>query len=339
MRKPNRGLLAGAVGLAVGATGVGLWRWKRELLGDLEAGSELVTTEEGVVEVARRGSGEPILVLHGTPGGYDQALAVAEPFFDDGYELIAPSRPGYLRTPLVGDGSPGEQATLYAALLDELDVESALVVGVSGGGPAALQFAADYPDRVSGVVLASAVVTASDDRTYGVGNRALDAVLTSRPALDAQSGLVAALHRFSSDRLVGWTHEGMSTLDGDALDEYVAFVRTHPDHRLRSLDLVASMLPGTARLDGVEADEYWLRRLPVVDFAAVDCPVLAVHGEYDAMVPMDHAEYAVERLPDADLLRAAADHLVWVGPDADRTVERVREFAETVLSPTEPTNP
>ncbi|MEA5410011.1 alpha/beta hydrolase [Haloarculaceae archaeon H-GB2-1] len=250
-----------------------------------------------------------------------------------------PSRPGYLRTPLVGDGSPGEQATLYAALLDELDVESALVVGVSGGGPAALQFAADYPDRVSGVVLASAVVTASDDRTYGVGNRALDAVLTSRPALDAQSGLVAALHRFSSDRLVGWTHEGMSTLDGDALDEYVAFVRTHPDHRLRSLDLVASMLPGTARLDGVEADEYWLRRLPVVDFAAVDCPVLAVHGEYDAMVPMDHAEYAVERLPDADLLRAAADHLVWVGPDADRTVERVREFAETVLSPTEPTNP
>ncbi|MEA5389534.1 hypothetical protein VB779_22625 [Haloarculaceae archaeon H-GB11] len=94
MRKPNRGLLAGAVGLAVGATGVGLWRWKRELLGDLEAGSELVTTEEGVVEVARRGSGDPILVLHGTPGGYDQALAVAEPFFDDGYELIAPLGPG-----------------------------------------------------------------------------------------------------------------------------------------------------------------------------------------------------------------------------------------------------
>src|SRR5690606_1735279 len=63
------------------------------------------------------------------------------------------SRPGYLDTPLSSGASFQAQADLYAALLDELGVEKTVVLGASGGGHAALQFAIRHPDRTLGLLL------------------------------------------------------------------------------------------------------------------------------------------------------------------------------------------
>jgi pimeloyl-ACP methyl ester carboxylesterase len=73
----------------------------------------------------------PLLVLHGTPGGSDQGVVAAELLGVDA-RVIAPSRPGYLGTPLSTGRTPGEQAAAMVALLDELEVERAVVVGLSG---------------------------------------------------------------------------------------------------------------------------------------------------------------------------------------------------------------
>jgi pimeloyl-ACP methyl ester carboxylesterase len=51
----------------------------------------------GAMEYAQMGTGEPILVVHGAAGGFDQALDMAGPLAGHGYRLIAPSRFGYLR--------------------------------------------------------------------------------------------------------------------------------------------------------------------------------------------------------------------------------------------------
>lgn len=322
--------LAGA-GVALGVVGGVLWRWQQRLLADLAAGSELVDTERGTIEVATRGSGYPVLVLHGTPGGYDQAL-----LFGDDAQVIAPSRPGYLRTPLTDDGSPSAEAALLDALLDELDVEEVLVVGLSGGGPAALQLAAEYPERVSGVILGAAVTTEIESRTYGVPVHPLvDPLLTSTPALALRSGMFGLLQRFAPDRLIAFTYSKASTLEGDELEAYVGFVASNPEHRQRFLDMISTVLPAGARVAGTLNDERWFEHLPLADYGAIECPVLVLHGEFDAAVPMAHATFVAERVPDAELVRLEGDHFLMVGPDAERGERAVQRFTESIIAASE----
>ena len=108
-------------------------------------GSRLVTTACGPVELAEAGpaNGAPLLVVHGSGGGFDQGLLIGADYAVRGFRVIAPSRPGYLRTPFPADGdaSGPRQADLLACLLDTLGVERAAVMGVSAGGVAALHFA------------------------------------------------------------------------------------------------------------------------------------------------------------------------------------------------------
>ncbi|WP_411964555.1 alpha/beta fold hydrolase [Haloferax sp. YSMS24] len=325
------------VGLVLGGVGIALMRWKRKRLADLAAGSELVTTDRGVVEVARQGSGYPVLFLHGDPGGYDQALGAGGALFGTDVELVAPSRPGYLRTPLGDNGSLDGQAALLVALLDELEIERAVVVGLSGGGPIALQIAADYPDRVSGLVLVSAITTEIDERMFDVGNPIVDPLLTSTPVLDVQSGVVTALRRFAPDTLVSMLHSELSTLEGPELAAYVESIKTDPHLRQRSLDLVPTVLPASARIDGTLNDERWFRELPNVSYESIDCPTLVVHGEFDGAVPIDHAESVVEAIPDAQFVRLEADHSILASPDATRAREAIRTFTESVTASSEPT--
>src|SRR5262245_28578959 len=106
----------------------------------LRAESKLVQTRLGLIECAVVGSGPAVLISHGTPGGFDSGLVIAELLEESGCSFIAASRPGYLRTPLSVGCSPEDQADAFAALLDELRIRRAAMVGVNGGGPAALQF-------------------------------------------------------------------------------------------------------------------------------------------------------------------------------------------------------
>ena len=57
-----------------------------------------MATSFAIMEYAQIGTGEPILVVHGAAGGFDQALDMAGPLAEHGYRLIAPSRFGYLRS-------------------------------------------------------------------------------------------------------------------------------------------------------------------------------------------------------------------------------------------------
>ena len=65
-----------------------------------------------------------------------------------GYRVLTPDRPGYLGTPIVNGGTPERQADLAAALLDTLGIDRVAVVGLSAGGPGAIQFAVRHADRV-----------------------------------------------------------------------------------------------------------------------------------------------------------------------------------------------
>jgi 2-hydroxy-6-oxonona-2,4-dienedioate hydrolase len=130
----------------------------------ITTGSTIVNTAYGPIEYADVGQGNPVLAIHGTGGGFDQGLLTAESFLGEDIEnthrIIAPSRFGYLKTPMPlsssdSDASPAAQADAYAALLDALGInQKVTVVGASAGALSATEFATKYPDRVSVLVLA-----------------------------------------------------------------------------------------------------------------------------------------------------------------------------------------
>ncbi len=128
--------------------------------------SSLVESPLGVIEfkrAKRAGSGLPVLVVHGSGGGFDQGELVAQAVLGEGFDWIAPSRFGYLRS-TVRDGATFEdQARAFAHLLDTLGIDRVAVLALSHGGPSALLFAALYPQRVSSLTLLSCGVASSSD--------------------------------------------------------------------------------------------------------------------------------------------------------------------------------
>ena len=128
--------------------------WRSDRLEALESGSETVDTELGRIEYVLKGERGPIMLYsHTTPGGYDSAPPAGRNF-----RVLAPSRPGYLGTPIEIGRTPSEQARVYAALLDALGVqEPVLVMAASGGGPSGIAFAKMYPERTAGLLAIEAV--------------------------------------------------------------------------------------------------------------------------------------------------------------------------------------
>jgi pimeloyl-ACP methyl ester carboxylesterase len=116
------------------------------------SGSSVVETAYGPIEYATAGQGTPILVIHGTGGGWDQGIYAGRSMVPYGYRLIAPSRFGYLRTPMPADGSPQHEADVLAGFLDALKIDKAIVMSFSAGAAPAEQLALRHPDRVSSLV-------------------------------------------------------------------------------------------------------------------------------------------------------------------------------------------
>jgi 2-hydroxy-6-oxonona-2,4-dienedioate hydrolase len=116
-------------------------------------GSLVANTDAGPIEYAEKGAGIALLSIHGAGGGFDQGLANAAEFVDQGFRIVASSRFGYLRTSVPRDVSPAAQADAHAALLSYLNVSKAIVVGVSAGARSAVELALRHPDRVSALIL------------------------------------------------------------------------------------------------------------------------------------------------------------------------------------------
>lgn len=147
-----RALLLAALALAAAA----YLAYRRDIRSARErvrSGSRMIETTRGPVEYAAAGQGPPVLVLHGTSGGWDQGIASARGLAERGFRIIAPSRFGYLRTPFPPDPSARAEADTWAAFLDALGISRLPVVTFSAGAAPAVQLALRHPDRVSALVL------------------------------------------------------------------------------------------------------------------------------------------------------------------------------------------
>src|SRR5262245_21464777 len=147
-------LVAGVIILA----GIALyWQyrtWLRAQTRRASAESKIVQTARGPVEYDMRGQGPTVLHFHGGNVGHNGWFMLSH-LMNAGFTVLTPDRPGYLGTPLANNGSAEAQADVAAALLDTLGIDTVAVVGISAGGPAALQFVLRYPNRTRALVLIS----------------------------------------------------------------------------------------------------------------------------------------------------------------------------------------
>jgi 2-hydroxy-6-oxonona-2,4-dienedioate hydrolase len=279
-------LTALAVLLAGGAILVGLC-YSHDLQNaqaQVKAGSQVVTTGCGTIEYAEAGSGTPVLIIHGAGGGYDQGLLLGEMMLGSGYRVIAPSRFGYLGSPIPADSSVEAQADAYICLLDRLGIQKAAVMGVSAGGPSAMQFALRHPERTSALVLVSAV-------SY-TGHLPVK-----------QDPKIQTIDRIMGSDFVYWA--GMHTVRGTllALFGVPTAVQAHmsADDSLFADRLLDAMLPTSTRIAGIQLDQTHL--LARDDrLAGIKTPTLVLHARDDALVPLTDGEYSAATIPGAHLV-------------------------------------
>ena len=107
-----------------------------------------------------RGQGAPVLLLHG--GGDSAAESYAQQLdaFAAHYRLITPEQVGHGHTPgVAGPLSYAGMAEDTAALMEQLHVAKAGVVGFSDGGVVALMLALRHPQLVRRIVISGANIS------------------------------------------------------------------------------------------------------------------------------------------------------------------------------------
>ncbi|MGB8734981.1 MAG: alpha/beta hydrolase [Rhodomicrobium sp.] len=285
----TRYVLATAIAIAA-AAGAVFVRYKSELGQARDAatlGSLIAVTTAGPIEYAEEGTGVPLLSIHGAGGGFDQGLANAAGLAGDGLRVIAPSRFGYLGTPVPADASPAAQAHAHAALLSALNIPKAVVLGVSAGARSAVELALRRPDAVTALILISPALYAP----------------RSPVSIEASRGSKLAFWAVNTGGdFVWWAAENIAPATLIRfLGVQPAIVETAPQAgRERVMSIVRSIEPLSLRFPGINVDSTAdLHELPL---EKITSPTLIISARDDLFNTLPAAEFAASKIPGAKLI-------------------------------------
>lgn len=119
----------------------------------MSSAAERMTVNGFEVEVLRRGSGPPLMLLHGMDTVHPQARFLG--LLGQHAEIIAPSSPGFGNSPRPADfDTMYDLVHLYLGLLDALPYDKVALAGLSFGGWLAAEVAVASCHKISKLVLA-----------------------------------------------------------------------------------------------------------------------------------------------------------------------------------------
>ena len=247
--------------------------------------SIVVKTDEGTIQYGVSGSGEPVLMIHGAGGGYDQGLLLADRFLPKDKMVIAVSRFGYLNTPLAKEPTEDHQAALYKALLDQIGIDKVDVVAVSDGGPSALKFCIRYPERVKSLTM-------------------MCAKSMTPPELTAAQAIVFGTI-FDNDFLFWMVTEYIQSdlLNILGVSKEVQEKMT-PEEMKMAKEFFEIMSPISLRKEGIFNANVQFKELSPEDYPIweIKAPTLVIHAEDDTLQPFYYATYTHEKIPNSELL-------------------------------------
>ena len=299
------GVAGGAAAMGAGGVASAYWRDISRIREELAAQpSTVIQTRFGALEYAEAGEGTPLLMVHGTGGGFDQGLLFARGLVDTGYRVIAPSRFGYLKSDFPDDPTSENQADALIDLLDHLGIDRIAISGGSAGALSAMAFAIRHPNRTAALI---PIVPAA----YAPGRP------PARPWSTMQT----------------WIAEGV--LGSDFL--FWSAMTAMPDTMIRTLlatdptlvsaaalaeqervnRIMRGILPVSARARGLLNDARLAGNPTEMDLVAISAPTLAISADDDFYLTADAARHIADTVPGARLIVYPDGGHVWVERDEE----------------------
>jgi pimeloyl-ACP methyl ester carboxylesterase len=281
--------------------------------GIFEAGSEsaemseqLSSTQAGALHFVERGTGQPLLLIHGLMASFEMFEPVLDQFAAH-HRVIAPDLRGHGRSrELPPPYTVRQLAADLSDLLERLGVESVDVLGYSQGGAVAQQLALDDPARCRRLVLGCTYAyNMATRREWVEGHLAPWLVAVLGPRGMTQLGMRLGARELDPARMA-WLVRILASQDRKlmvaAWKEAMAF-----DSRSRLAEIV--------------------------------CPTLIVAGSDDAGVPIHHAHMLHDGIRNSKLvvIEGARHTLIWT--HTDEFVRIVEEFLLEPASKIGPSSP
>jgi pimeloyl-ACP methyl ester carboxylesterase len=268
--------------------------------------SDVTRMESGVLEYdggalawESAGEGPDVVFLH--PGLWDGRVW-DEQFgvFSRTYRVLRLDFRGYGRSSRPEPGRSYSHVDDLEAVMDAASVERTALVGCSMGGSTAIDFALEYPSRVSALVLASSGMNAFDDRLTPEEEAELE--LLDAPVAEAMEA--GDIERAERARLRIWAPLGTEDEAGRRISE-IAFDNIH-EMTMDETGRRDISPPAIERLEQIEA------------------PTLVLPADNDPLVFRRLSAILAERIPDARLVQIPeTDHVV--------NMRRAAEFNRVVL--------
>ena len=226
------------------------------------------------------GEGQPVVLIHGWALSSRAWEAQVPALVEAGYRVITYDRRGFGQSSQPWHGYEFDTFTAdLAALLDQLDLRGAVLIGFSMGGGEVVRYLSRFgSDRVSKIVLASSVTPylfKSDDNPEGGIDDAFITGMIGEVAKDRFAFMDEFLNRYYS--------AGRK-------------MKVSPQQKAYALSLAAAAFP-RAMTESINA---WGRTDFRSDLAAVTVPTLVIHGDSDNIVPIEvSGERTAEAIPGA----------------------------------------
>ncbi|MGP9690177.1 alpha/beta fold hydrolase [Psychrobacter sp. AOP22-C1-C5] len=254
-----------------------------------------------------QGTGKPVVLIHGWPLSGRAWESQLPALVDAGYRVITYDRRGFGQSSKPWNGYDYDTlAQDLKALMDELDLNDATVVGFSMGGGEVARYIGRYgSERISKAVLASAVppylYKADDNPDGGLEDADIQAFLDG-----VREDRIAFLNDF--------TKNFFTPKDGSLL--------VSKPMRLYNRDIAAFASP-KATYDCVKAFAYADFR---EDLKAFDVPTLVIHGDADQIVPLEASgQRSHDMIADSQL------HIVQGGPHGINVTHK-DEFNDVLIA-------
>ena len=236
---------------------------------------EQVTLSNGIsIRVRHKGTGSPVLLLHGYPQTSACWHAVAPHLLNAGYCVVIPDLRGYGgsdKPDSTADHSPyskREMAMDQVLLMQQLGHEQFYLVGHDRGGRVAHRLALDHPEQVLKIAVLDIAPTISmyqqTDKLFATAYYHWFFLIQPTPLPET---LIAANPDFYlRSKLAAWGRSGMSAYNDSAIEEYINYFADWSAIHASCEDYRAA---ATIDLQHDTADEE----------KRIQCPLLALWGE------------------------------------------------------------